>query len=63
MTPLDPLDTVVDALRREGWRERAMPGYAGLIGPTWAQEDATWADGLLATSACVARSAPTGRTP
>lgn len=40
--PLDP-----GAL---GWRQRALPGFVGLIGPLWTRkEDAGWAYGLLAT--------------
>lgn len=34
-----------------GWRKRALPGFAGLIGPLWVRkEDDGWAYGLLTTS-------------
>lgn len=40
--PLDP--------GTQGWRQRALPGFVGLIGPLWTRkEDAGWAYGLLAT--------------
>jgi uncharacterized protein (TIGR00369 family) len=40
-----------DSLRATGWRERSLPGFAGLIGPLWMRkEEDTWAYGLLATN-------------
>ena len=34
-----------------GWRQRSLPGFAGLIGPLWVRkEEAGWAYGLLATA-------------
>lgn len=34
-----------------GWRQRALPGFAGLIGPLWVRkDDEGWAYGLLTTS-------------
>lgn len=40
----------VEALAASGWRQRALPGFVGLIGPLWTRkEDAGWAYGLLAT--------------
>lgn len=49
---MEPLETTVEVLRRDGWRERALPGYAGLIGPIWTRkEDDAWAYGLVATAA------------
>ena len=34
-----------------GWRKRALPGFAGLIGPLWVRkEDDGWAYGLLTTA-------------
>ncbi|AVJ30049.1 PaaI family thioesterase [Achromobacter spanius] len=34
-----------------GWRQRTLPGFAGLIGPLWVRKnDDGWAYGLLATS-------------
>lgn len=41
-----------DALVAQGWRERTLPGFVGLIGPLWTRrEDAGWAYGLLTTEA------------
>jgi len=40
-----------DSLRADGWRERSLPGFAGLIGPLWMRkEERAWAYGLLATN-------------
>lgn len=40
----------LDALRSNGWRERSLPGFVGLVGPLWTRkEDGGWAYGLLAT--------------
>ena len=55
---MDPQDTpegaVPDALLAQGWRQRALPGFVGLVGPLWTrQEDAGWAYGLLATASHV----------
>ncbi|QVQ26101.1 PaaI family thioesterase [Achromobacter deleyi] len=34
-----------------GWRQKSLPGFAGLIGPLWVRKEADgWAYGLLATS-------------
>ncbi|MEO8279404.1 MAG: PaaI family thioesterase [Ideonella sp.] len=34
-----------------GWRQRALPGFAGLIGPLWTRKEGDqWAYGLLATA-------------
>jgi len=39
-----------DALRASGWRQRSLPGFAGLIGPLWTRhEEPAWAYGVLAT--------------
>lgn len=41
-----------DVLRNAGWRERSLPGFAGLIGPIWTRKEETgWRYGLLATDA------------
>lgn len=41
-----------DTLASNGWRERALPGYIGLIGPLWTRKEAPhWAYGLLMTPA------------
>lgn len=41
-----------DTLASNGWRERALPGYIGLIGPLWTRKEAPgWAYGLLVTPA------------
>lgn len=41
----------VGALADAGWRRRALPGFAGLVGPLWTRkEEASWAYGILATS-------------
>lgn len=38
------------SLSASGWRERKLPGFAGLVGPLWMRkEEALWAYGLLAT--------------
>jgi uncharacterized protein (TIGR00369 family) len=37
-------------LRASGWRQRSLPGFAGLIGPLWTRkEEHAWAYGVLAT--------------
>lgn len=42
----------IDALNANGWRQKSLPGYIGLIGPLWARrEDPHWAYGLLTTRA------------
>lgn len=34
-----------------GWRQRTLPGFAGLIGPLWTRKEAvSWAYGLRATA-------------
>jgi uncharacterized protein (TIGR00369 family) len=39
-----------DELSANGWKERALPGFAGLIGPIWTRkEERAWAYGLLTT--------------
>lgn len=39
-----------ESLAAEGWRQKALPGFAGLIGPLWArQEQDAWTYGVLAT--------------
>lgn len=46
------MDDAADLIRAEGWRQRALPGFIGLVGPLWTrQEDAGWAYGLLTTPA------------
>lgn len=48
MAPTPARETLV----AEGWRERTLPGFVGLIGPLWTRrEDAGWAYGLLTTEA------------
>lgn len=38
-----------ESLAAEGWREKSLPGFAGLIGPLWVRKEAQgWAYGLLA---------------
>jgi uncharacterized protein (TIGR00369 family) len=33
----------------EGWKPRALPGFAGLVGPLWTRKEGdTWAYGVLA---------------
>lgn len=40
-----------EALAPDGWRQRALPGFIGLVGPLWTRkEDSGWAYGLLATA-------------
>lgn len=40
-----------DMLTANGWKQRKLPGFAGLIGPIWTRkEDAGWAYGVLATA-------------
>lgn len=35
----------------DGWRERSLPGFAGLVGPLWTrQEEDAWAYGILTTA-------------
>lgn len=35
----------------DGWRQKSLPGFAGLIGPLWARKEAAgWAYGILATA-------------
>lgn len=39
-------------LSAAGWRERTLPGFAGLVGPLWTRkEESGWAYGLLPTEA------------
>ncbi|MDT4875769.1 hypothetical protein FQZ97_1111630 [compost metagenome] len=39
-------------MEENGWRQRTLPGFAGLVGPLWTKKEATsWAYGLLATDA------------
>lgn len=39
-----------ESLGAEGWRSKALPGFAGLIGPLWVRKEAAgWAYGLLTT--------------
>ncbi len=40
-----------DSPAESGWRQRDLPGFAGLVGPLWTRkEDAGWAYGVLATA-------------
>lgn len=40
----------LESLGADGWRQKSLPGFAGLIGPLWARKEADgWAYGLLAT--------------
>ncbi|HSW04354.1 PaaI family thioesterase [Aquabacterium sp.] len=40
-----------DALTAQGWKQRSLAGFAGLIGPLWTrQEEISWAYGVLATA-------------
>ncbi len=40
----------LDELNANGWRQRLLPGYMGLIGPLWTRrEDPNWAYGLFTT--------------
>lgn len=49
-----PEGAVPDTLLAQGWRQRALPGFIGLVGPLWTRrEDAAWAYGLLATASHV----------
>lgn len=42
--------TTLEALSAKGWRQRTLPGFAGLVGPLWTRkEEHSWAYGLLAT--------------
>lgn len=42
---------LVQALRDKGWKQRALPGFAGLVGPLWTRKEETaWAYGLIATT-------------
>lgn len=44
--------TTIESPDASGWRQKSLPGFAGLIGPLWARKEADgWAYGLLATSA------------
>lgn len=39
----------IESLAADGWRQKSLPGFAGLIGPLWARKEADgWAYGLLA---------------
>lgn len=39
----------IESLGAQGWRQKSLPGFAGLIGPLWARKEADgWAYGLLA---------------
>ncbi len=47
---MDAKEDTGDALRASGWRQRSLPGFAGLIGPLWTRkEERAWAYGVLAT--------------
>ena len=47
---MDANEDTRDALRASGWRQRSLPGFAGLIGPLWTRkEERAWAYGVLAT--------------
>ncbi|MBT9504929.1 MAG: PaaI family thioesterase [Burkholderiaceae bacterium] len=38
------------AISAAGWRQRTLPGFAGLVGPLWTRkEEQGWAYGLLTT--------------
>jgi uncharacterized protein (TIGR00369 family) len=52
MDPQDaPEATVPDALLAQGWRQRTLDGFVGLVGPLWTRrEDTGWAYGLLTTA-------------
>lgn len=40
----------IESLSADGWRQKSLPGFAGLIGPLWARKEAQgWAYGLLLT--------------
>nr|WP_316641650.1 PaaI family thioesterase [uncultured Roseateles sp.] len=42
--------TTPETLSAKGWRQRTLPGFAGLVGPLWTRkEEHSWAYGLLAT--------------
>ncbi|MNS35195.1 Thioesterase superfamily protein [compost metagenome] len=46
-----PPPVTAESLAAEGWRCKALPGFAGLIGPLWVRKEAqAWAYGLLATA-------------
>jgi uncharacterized protein (TIGR00369 family) len=46
-----PEGAAPDALLAQGWRQRDLPGFAGLVGPLWTRrDDAGWAYGLLTTA-------------
>ena len=38
-------------LGRDGWKERSLPGFFGLVAPLWTRkEEASWAYGFIAQS-------------
>ncbi|CAB3648760.1 PaaI family thioesterase [Achromobacter pestifer] len=38
-------------LTADGWRQKSLPGFAGLIGPLWVRKETEgWAYGILATA-------------
>ena len=40
-----------ESLAADGWHQKTLPGFAGLIGPLWMRKEAqAWAFGLLATA-------------
>ena len=40
-----------ESLAADGWHQKTLPGFAGLIGPLWVRKEAqAWAYGLLATA-------------
>ncbi|NMK45132.1 PaaI family thioesterase [Achromobacter sp. Bel] len=42
----------IESLIAEGWRQKSLQGFAGLIGPLWARKEGDgWAYGLLAGAA------------
>lgn len=45
--PVHPVSP--DGLQVQGWKPRALPGFAGLIGPLWTyKEGADWRYGIIA---------------
>ena len=45
------MDATAESLAAQGWHQRKLPGFAGLIGPLWVRKEAeAWSYGLLATS-------------
>lgn len=44
------MDAAHESLSAAGWRQRTLPGFAGLVGPLWTRkEEQGWAYGLLTT--------------